>query len=119
MRVTPEIQPLAKCAAVALLVALAGCGDAKKTNEHATAGGQVLEASVSDAMLPVDRVRSQPPLAPKGDEEGQTGKRERGAGKGGNRAEATGETGASAPAEAAPAANDAADTPEPARPDAE
>lgn len=50
----------------ALALALTGCGgnDARKDG-NATAGGEVLPGSASDAMLPLDTVRSQAPAAPK------------------------------------------------------
>ncbi len=44
--------------------ALAACSD-KTADDNRTAQGQVLEGSVSDAMLPMDTVRSQAPLAPR------------------------------------------------------
>ncbi|MDR2856814.1 MAG: hypothetical protein LBV50_03090 [Novosphingobium sp.] len=48
-----------------LPLALAGCkGEKKKTTEAGTAQGEILPGSASDAMLPLDSVRSQPPLAP-------------------------------------------------------
>ena len=51
--------------AVAVL-ALAGCNrDAKKDAGAGTAQGEVLPGSASDAMLPLDTVKSQAPLAPK------------------------------------------------------
>lgn len=40
---------------------LAACGDSAV--EDAEASGEVLEGTISDAMLPLDRVRSQAPLA--------------------------------------------------------
>lgn len=43
---------------LALLVA---CGDGAAEGERATSG-EVLEGTISDAMLPVDTVRSEPPL---------------------------------------------------------
>jgi hypothetical protein len=46
-------------------LALAACQGEKPVVAKGTAGGEILEASVSDEMLPLDRVRSQPPLAPK------------------------------------------------------
>lgn len=51
-------------APVAALAALAGCGGETKTEtERKTAAGEVLGGTVSDAMLPLDTVRSQsPPL---------------------------------------------------------
>jgi hypothetical protein len=51
------------CAGAALL-ALGACGKEKKPDESRTAQGEVLPGSASDAMLPLDTVRSQPPLAP-------------------------------------------------------
>jgi hypothetical protein len=43
-------------------ILLAACGgDAE--NDRRTASGQVLEGSISDSMLPLETVRSQPPLA--------------------------------------------------------
>ena len=48
------------------LLALTGCNrDAKKDSGAATAQGEVLPGSASDAMLPLDTVKSQAPLAPK------------------------------------------------------
>ena len=54
-----------------LVLALSGCGgDDGKKAQGGTAQGEVLPGSVSDAMIPVDQVKSQAPLAPKseGDE---------------------------------------------------
>lgn len=45
-------------------LALAGCQNEKKTPVGGTAQGEILPGSASDAMLPLDTVRSQPPLAP-------------------------------------------------------
>ena len=46
--------------AVALLAA---CGGSKPSgNDSRAASGEVLEGTISDDMLPVDRVRSEPPL---------------------------------------------------------
>ncbi len=48
-----------------LLVALAlGACQGEKVPEQNGAAGEVLPGSASDAMLPMDTVRSQPPLAP-------------------------------------------------------
>lgn len=47
-----------------LALALAGCGDKGGKEQGGKAEGQILPASVSDAMIPVDQVRSQSPLAP-------------------------------------------------------
>jgi hypothetical protein len=49
---------------IALPLALAACGS-KEPDAKARAAGEILEGSVSDAMLPLDTVRSQPPLAPR------------------------------------------------------
>lgn len=50
-----------------LAVLLSGCGGdgAKKAEGAGTAQGEVLPGSVSDAMVPLDQVKSQAPLAPK------------------------------------------------------
>jgi hypothetical protein len=57
---------LAGLALMPIAMALAGCGDeAKKAQGAGTAQGEVLPGSVSDAMVPVDQLKSQPPLAPK------------------------------------------------------
>ena len=51
--------------ALAAVVALSGCkGDPQKDAGAGTAQGQVLPGSASDAMLPLDTVKSQAPLAP-------------------------------------------------------
>ena len=57
---------LTRTALAALICALplAGCG--KKDNAGGAASGEILPGSVSDAMLPEDRVTSQPPLDPRG-----------------------------------------------------
>jgi hypothetical protein len=49
----------------ALCLTLAACGSDSKAPVAADAGGEVLEGSISDAMLPLDTVRSQAPLAPR------------------------------------------------------
>ena len=83
---------------LASLTLLAGCGgEAKKDRTAGTAGGEILPGSASDAMLPLDTVRSQPPLAPKAE----------GTGKGDDKQseEQTGDASEQAPAETpAPAA---------------
>ena len=48
-------------ALLAPLALLAACNDAPKDDGRA-ASGEVLEGTVSDAMLPIDRVQSEPPL---------------------------------------------------------
>ena len=49
--------------ALIAMMALAACQQ-EKSNAPSVAGGQILEGSASDAMLPLDTVRSQAPLAP-------------------------------------------------------
>ena len=59
----------------AALLALGACkGEPKKDAGAGTAQGEVLPGSASDAMLPLDTVKSQAPLAPKseGGEAGDT-----------------------------------------------
>ena len=45
-------------------LALAACGSGKNDGGAGKAEGEILPASASDAMLPLDTVRSQAPLAP-------------------------------------------------------
>ena len=48
------------------VLGLSGCTGGSKQDEGAgTAQGEVLPGAVSDAMLPLDTVKSQAPLAPK------------------------------------------------------
>lgn len=57
-----------------LALSLAACGgsdEGVQENDERSATGEVLEGTISDAMLPVDRVRSQPPLLQ--EERGATG----------------------------------------------
>lgn len=49
--------------ALLAMVALAACQQ-EKAPQKAVAGGEILDGSISDAMLPLDAVRSQAPLAP-------------------------------------------------------
>lgn len=53
----------ARAIATVLILGLAACNQGKK-DAGGKAAGEVLPGSVSDAMLPYDQVRSQPPLAP-------------------------------------------------------
>lgn len=52
---------------LALLLTLGGCGwfDSGPAAQGGTAQGEVLPGSASDAMIPLDQVKSQAPLAPK------------------------------------------------------
>lgn len=57
-----------KKALISALLALAvpACnGDSKKDEGAGKASGEVLPGSASDAMIPLDQVKSQAPLAPK------------------------------------------------------
>ena len=58
---------LRKAAGLLALALLAACQAAKpaKTDDQRTAGGQVLPGTISEAMLPYDTTKSQPPLAPR------------------------------------------------------
>ena len=47
--------------ALAPLALLAACND-EPTDDGRAASGEVLEGTISDAMLPVDQVQSEPPL---------------------------------------------------------
>jgi hypothetical protein len=44
------------------LAGLAACGGNAPADDGRAASGEVLEGTISDSMLPVDRVRSEPPL---------------------------------------------------------
>lgn len=48
--------------ALPLLTLLAACDGGGPAGDAGAASGEVLEGTISDAMLPVDRVRSEPPL---------------------------------------------------------
>lgn len=95
---------IARFATAALVLALAACGNDR---ESADAGkmGEVLPGSASDAMLPLDTVRSQPPLDPgtgASDKDGRvTEKRPKAAAKGPARKQA--EPVLESPAEETPA----------------
>lgn len=62
-----------------LMLALAACKGDEKKPVGGNASGEILPGSVSDAMLPLDTVTSQAPLAPKAEtpEKGDTAKPER------------------------------------------
>lgn len=51
-------------AALAPLLLLGGCGKSSAPQASATASGEILPGSVSDAMLDTDRSQAQAPLAP-------------------------------------------------------
>jgi hypothetical protein len=50
--------------ALAAVTMLSACGGKKPADDSRSASGEVLEGTASDAMLPVDQVRSQAPFAP-------------------------------------------------------
>ena len=84
-----------------LLLALPGCNKEATKPTGGTADGEILPGSASDAMLPLDTLRSQPPLAPKVETSGKPAdKRDKPAAKG-------------AASDAAPAALEPATAPEP------
>ena len=55
-----RFRPILALVPLALLV---GCGEKAPQSDGRAATGEVLEGTISDAMLPLDTVRSQPPLA--------------------------------------------------------
>lgn len=64
---------------IALPLALAACGKDKEPDTKAEAAGEILPGSIDDAMLPMDTVRSQPPLVPQTDAAAKAGKATEGA----------------------------------------
>jgi hypothetical protein len=50
-------------AAACCVLLLAGCGGKKDKADQRTASGEVLEGTISDSMLPLATVTSQPPRA--------------------------------------------------------
>ena len=55
----PTLAPILVAPALALLAA---CGGDAPADDGRSASGEVLEGTISDAMLPLDRVQSEPPL---------------------------------------------------------
>ena len=51
--------------ATAMLACLIVAGCERKAEERTKASGEVLEGTISDAMIATDAVRSEPPLAPR------------------------------------------------------
>ena len=95
----PSLSNFGRLAAYAALpLMLAACQGEKKPAEAKTAQGEILPGSANDAMLPLDTVRSQPPLAPEAVESGKPGK----AGKHGDASDDA--SGAASEAAAEPAA---------------
>ena len=52
------------------LVLIAGCNNKPSQNDRRSASGEVLQGTISDDMLPLDKLKSQPPLLAPG--EGKT-----------------------------------------------
>lgn len=85
------MRPAMNVTAIALVVALTACGNSAGDAdgpERRTAAGEVLGGDASDAMLPVDSVRSTAPLAPR---VSSTGDNARGARSDGDAEETSGE----------------------------
>ena len=88
--------------AVSPLVLLAACGKNAPADDSRSASGEVLQGTVSDAMLPLDSVKSEPPFEdPKAAQAAQEAA-----------AEGT-ETGTDAPAESETPQDEATETPVP------
>jgi hypothetical protein len=98
-------------ATLAVCIAITGCKQgAKETSGQAA--GTILPGSTSDAMIPLDQVRSEPPLAPAGSGEGtKKAGAKSSAGEAAGKTDAPAET-ADTPSAAASAAPTAAPTPE-------
>lgn len=94
---------------------LASCGDETQSDADARSStGQVLEGTISDAMLPVDRVRSEPPLLrPAPSVNGATGA----AAPSGDEGDENGESGGDE--DAGNASGEADESPEPSPPENE
>jgi hypothetical protein len=60
------------------LALLAACDQGAPSDDSRSASGEVLEGTISDAMLPLDTVRSQAPLAPIEVASGKPGKAKEG-----------------------------------------
>lgn len=65
------------------LAGLAACDKSGGGEARAPAASEVLEGSISDAMLPLDSVRSEPPLAPRIETTERAGKEGSGTGDAG------------------------------------
>jgi hypothetical protein len=90
--------PLRALCLAALPLALAACQG--ETAQQSTAEGEILKGSTSDAMLPYDSVRSQPPLAPMPNASGRTDRKASDGGPEGTSTEGAEEAGPSATASA-------------------
>jgi hypothetical protein len=89
----------------AVLLALSGCGKEAKP-VGGSADGEILPGSASDAMLPLDTVRSQPPRAPKPTASATDGTDKAGSRKPAAKASEPAEAPSAAEPEQAPAAED-------------
>lgn len=102
---TGEFQTMARIAAIAMGTCLLAACDGGDTGSQASSGdatGEILEGTISDSMLPVDTVRSQPPLlqeAPTSESSGED--------SGAAASDATASPSADADAEASPDAQEA------------
>jgi hypothetical protein len=56
------LTPVRSLALLLPLVLLAACGKSSDGNDRRSASGEVLPGTTSDAMLPLDKLKSQPPL---------------------------------------------------------
>ena len=100
-----ELTRLRVLFALSALALVAACGkDEVAQSDGRSASGEVLEGSVSDAMLPLDRVQSEPPLE---DPEAFAEAQEKAADA------APGGDGAAEPAEETEAESEPVETPEP------
>ena len=97
------------CAAAALACLILG-GCERKAAEGNKATGEVLEGSLSDAMIATDEVRSEPPLAPH-TAKATDAKGGKAKAKAGDEADASPAPEASPPADAAPAPKPSASEP--------
>nr|WP_166179775.1 hypothetical protein [Altererythrobacter segetis] len=86
------------------LVLLAGCNKPARNDER-SASGEVLQGTVSDAMLPLDKLKSEPPLlAPSKAGTTPEGAEDEASGEGDAASEAAGEPGEAATAAPSPTA---------------
>ncbi|HTN14769.1 MAG TPA: hypothetical protein VL094_08180 [Sphingomonadaceae bacterium] len=69
MNAVKSLRPILLAAPALLLVSCGGPGKDKDKDER-TASGQVLQGSISDAMLPLETVTSEPPLIKEGPKAG-------------------------------------------------
>jgi hypothetical protein len=96
--------------ATACLVGLSGCDRGK--DERTQAAGEILEGTVSDAMIQTDQIRSEAPLAPRKAERGSPAKAA-GAGAAPSEAQPIGEAAAPAASETPEQAASPVPTPTP------